>query len=120
MSEQEAGPKVVIDCLGGNCPVQAEGTINGNAFYFRARGQSWSLGIGGADPCGDPEWEHREWFGRWPDAGWMTVGRAKGFLRAAAARYAAGLPAGRLEDDPVRMAEARARHAALYGGKVGG
>jgi hypothetical protein len=29
----------------GNCPVQAEGTINGLRFEFRARGQHWSLEI---------------------------------------------------------------------------
>ena len=44
-----------IDMLGGNCPVQAEGTIDGRPFYFRARGQSWSMGIGG-DVVGDPDW----------------------------------------------------------------
>lgn len=30
---------------GGYCPVQAEGTVNGNPFYFRARHGDWSLHI---------------------------------------------------------------------------
>lgn len=37
----------------GNCPVQAEGFINGLPFYFRSRGGTWSLSIAksvGKDP----------------------------------------------------------------------
>ena len=30
---------------GGNCPVQAEGFIDGLPFYFRSRGSGWSLSI---------------------------------------------------------------------------
>lgn len=108
-------PEIVIDFLGGNCPVQGEGTINGKPFYFRARGESWSLGIGGADPCGDAEWEHRAWFGQWPDAGWMTTEEAEGFLRAAASRYAAGNSPGKLEDDPEAMARMRSHHKEMFG-----
>jgi hypothetical protein len=44
--EYEQGP-------GGQCPVQAEGKINGLPFYFRSRGVSWSLSIA-ATPDGDP------------------------------------------------------------------
>jgi hypothetical protein len=44
--EYEQGP-----C--GQCPVQAEGKINGLPFYFRSRGMSWSLSIA-ATPDGDP------------------------------------------------------------------
>ena len=40
---------IIIDSFGGNCPVQAEGTIDGKPFYFRARGSSWSMSIGGDD-----------------------------------------------------------------------
>ena len=89
-------PDIVIEFFGGNCPVQGEGTINGKPFYFRARGDSWSLGIGG-DPVGNPEWEHREWYGTWPDAGWMESEQAEAFLMAAAARFAQGLPGAELE-----------------------
>lgn len=44
--EYEQGP-----C--GQCPVQAEGKINGLPFYFRSRGASWSLSIA-STPDGDP------------------------------------------------------------------
>lgn len=115
MPEAAPGREVVIDWLGGNCPVQAEGAINGKPFYFRARGESWSLSIEGADPCGEPEWEHAEWFGTWPDAGWMTPEQAERFVRQAAARYVNGEAGACLEDDAERAAETRKRHRRLFG-----
>lgn len=117
MADQEIAnpPSITVDWIGGNCPVRAEGTINGKPFYFRARGDHWSLGIGGADPCEDAEWEHYAWYGSWPDAGWMTAQEAEAFLRAAAARYAEGLPGGRLDDDQEKMQAAKARHRELFG-----
>lgn len=78
---------IKINYLGGNCPVQAEGTINGDAFYFRARGSHWSLGVGGGDPVGGPKWEHGESYGTWPDAGWMSEDEARGFIEKGAALY---------------------------------
>ncbi len=50
MTTQE--PEIVYTELGGACPVQAEGTIDGHPFYFRFRGDEWSLTI--APPNGDP------------------------------------------------------------------
>mgnify|MGYP001570443230 CR=1 FL=1 len=35
--------EIIYKSLGGNCPVQAEGTINGHGFYFRSRGEYWYL-----------------------------------------------------------------------------
>lgn len=105
---------VVIDWIGGNCPVQAEGTINHKPFYFRARGESWSLGIGGTDPCGNAEWEHAEWFGTWPEAGWMTVEQAEALLRFAATRYLAGERGARLEDDEVRLQAVREQRQKMF------
>lgn len=32
--------------LGGNCPVQGEGTIHGLPFYFRSRGRGWTFDVG--------------------------------------------------------------------------
>jgi hypothetical protein len=73
--------------IGGNCPVQAEGTIEGKPFYFRARGESWSLGIGG-EPVLEPEWEIEQEYGSTPfAAGWMTVDEAKAFIEYGVARY---------------------------------
>lgn len=37
-----------FEYLGGNCPVQAEGKFDDLDFYFRARGQYWSITI--SDP----------------------------------------------------------------------
>jgi hypothetical protein len=110
-------PTIHIDWIGGNCPVQAEGTINDKPFYFRARGEHWSLGIG-IDPIGDPEWEHAEWYGEWPDAGWMPVEEAEAFLRHAAACYAEGLPGAQLKDCPDRMTKLKTRLDTLYGRKA--
>ena len=76
-----------IEWLGGNCPVQAEGSVAGKAFYFRARGVRWTMGIGG-DPVGEPEWEMSEPYGGGPyDAGWMPDDEARGFIEKAAAAY---------------------------------
>jgi hypothetical protein len=79
---------IVIASLGGNCPVQAEGTINDQPFYFRARGDHWSLNIGGADLILNPTWHYAEDYGQWPDAGWMSKEEAEAFIHKAAARYA--------------------------------
>ena len=43
---------LVFTCLAA--PVQAEGTVSGRAFYFRARGEEWELTIAeqpGIDPA---------------------------------------------------------------------
>lgn len=114
-------PAIVIEWLGGNCPVQAEGTINGQPFYFRARGDSWSLEVGkpGASDYVSAEWEtvweHAEWFGQWPDAGWMAPEQAEGFLRQAAARYAEGASGSKLEDVPERLSASVARFQEMFG-----
>lgn len=81
-------PEIVIDWIGGNCPVQAEGTVNGKPFYFRARGAHWSMSIGGEDVVGDPEWSHEEDYGDSAfAAGWMPESEARGFIAKAASLY---------------------------------
>lgn len=82
-----AGPMVQIDQIGGNCPVQAEGTIDGEPFYFRARGNRWSIGIGG-DTVSAPSWFYQEPYGKEPFlAGWMSPGQARAFIAEAALKY---------------------------------
>jgi hypothetical protein len=82
-----------IRWIGGNCPVQAEGTIDGKEFYFRARGDSWSMDIGGDDPVAGGEWSYEEDYGKGPyDAGWMTIEEARGFIAKAVAIYRAAAP----------------------------
>lgn len=82
-------PTVEITQIGGNCPVQAEGTINGHLFYFRARHAHWSIGVGGDDPCGEPEWYYTEPYGTTHEAGWMEEDEARAFITKAAALFAA-------------------------------
>ena len=83
----------VIDTIGGNCPVQAEGRIGGRTqFYFRARGERWSMSIGGRDVIGKPKWYYSEPFGKWPDAGWMEIEQAEALIDKAIKLYWAGHP----------------------------
>lgn len=74
--------------LGGSCPVQAEGTIDGKPFYFRARGSRWSMSIGGSDVVGNPEWYYEQPYGNNPfAAGWMTEVEATKFINDSAKLY---------------------------------
>jgi hypothetical protein len=78
-----------IDYIGGNCPVQAEGRINGHKFYFRARGEHWSIGVGG-DPIMNPAWSYEEPYGDEPfAAGWMTEDEARTFIDKAVGLFRA-------------------------------
>lgn len=78
-------PKINIDWIAGNCPVQAEGKINGKPFYFRARGNRWSISIGSWTA---PEWEHSEPYGDYPyAAGWMDIDVAAELIEDAAGLY---------------------------------
>lgn len=87
--------EIVIDWIGGNCPVQAEGMIAGKKFYFRARGNTWSMSIGG-DVISDPEWQMREQYGDDPfAAGWMVEETARAFIYEAAERYLKEMADGR-------------------------
>lgn len=87
---------IKIDMLGGNCPVQGEGTINGVPFYFRARGEHWSMSIG-EDPVGISVYEYKKgWYKSepWGDeeyaAGWMPVKTAKSIIEKCAEEFAKG------------------------------
>lgn len=76
--------KVIIDWIGGNCPVQAEGKISDEPFYFRARGEHWRVDIG-KDPV---IWSYeQEYPGGDFAAGWMTEAEARQFIDEAAERY---------------------------------
>ena len=85
-------PGVTITMLGGNCPVQAEGTIYNVPFYFRARGKHWSLGIG-ADPVVAPDWfMRRQYSDEEYAAGWIEEHEALEFIALAVAAFRAGAP----------------------------
>lgn len=77
-------PSIKIETLGGNCPVQGEGQIDAKPFYFRARGNRWTLSIGG-DPVGNPDWFYEEPYGDTPfAAGWMSLEEAREFIHKGA------------------------------------
>ncbi len=99
--EEREALHITIDMFGGNCPVQAEGFIKGAPFYFRSRGESWSFGVGD-DPVGNPNWEHMEFYGVWPDAGWITEEQAMDFIIKAATMWTEGKEPGKLTDDTER------------------
>lgn len=80
-------PEIVIDTIGGNCPVQAEGSINGENFYFRSRGEYWSIDVGGNDPCVKAEFTYGERYGKWPEAGWITEDEARAFITKGAVLF---------------------------------
>lgn len=85
--------RIEIDWLGGNCPVQAEGRIDGEPFYFRARGSRWSLSVGGPDTITEPDWFYAENYGDGPfDAGWMPDEEAAAFIARAVDLRADGHP----------------------------
>ena len=75
-----------VSMMGGQCPFQAEGTIDGEPFYFRARGAHWRMGIGG-DPVSSPAWSVEGEYGTSFEAGWMTAVEAASFMRDAVSQW---------------------------------
>ena len=85
-----------VEYLGGNCPVQAEGTVNGVPFYFRARGQHWSFAIGPDPVAVSLGWEEgfyrsEEWGDSLFAAGWMEQNIAMKIIEKCAAEYDSSL-----------------------------
>jgi hypothetical protein len=79
-----------FEYLGGYCPVQAEGTINGCPFYFRARGNHWSFYVSdeGKKPLSEPTFERREKWGNKPfAAGYMPEKEAKRIIQKCAEEF---------------------------------
>ena len=60
--------------VGGACPVQGDGMVDGLPWYFRARGVSWSFSVA-ATPEGDPV---DALFDNAPEGSWSTSGSAEG------------------------------------------
>jgi hypothetical protein len=81
---------LAIEYLSGLCPVQAEGTMDGFPFYFRARHTGWSLTV--AAPGQEPVdvWINAHIDGGeigvhhvaelFDDAGYMDLGVARDFI----------------------------------------
>ena len=77
--------RLEIDEIGGNCPVQAEGSIEGFGFYFRARGSYWTIDILDGSPDG---WHYGEPYpGGQFAAGWMEESEARSFITMAAKKF---------------------------------
>lgn len=86
---QETG--ATLKMIGGNCPVQAKGFVDGHAFYFRARGDSWQFHVA---PTSDLIFDADVFYicrdyGEFPDAGWMPRHEALGFIVQAIGEFRA-------------------------------
>jgi hypothetical protein len=83
--------------IGGNCPVQGFGRIDdhpGLAWYFRARGDGWSLDVGPPDGTdyvdkADAVFSLAGRWNPWPSAGWMLIEEAETLIRAGLAAFRA-------------------------------
>lgn len=53
LAEGETPDWCEIEFLEGDCPVQGWGTCDGFPWYFRARGEHWTMAVA-TDPAGDP------------------------------------------------------------------
>ena len=74
-------PTVTIEWIDGWCPVQAEGQFNTIPFYFRARGEKWSIEVGKYEP----RWYYSEPYGIEKfDASWMSHDDAIKFIHKSA------------------------------------
>ena len=85
---------VVLDWIGGNCPVQAEGRLGAHPLYFRARGASWSLEIGPKElwQTGRAWTIERDYEGGPFDAGYMPENEALAFIVKGIRAFLAGAP----------------------------
>ncbi|MBF5091959.1 hypothetical protein F1640_18565 [Novosphingobium sp. NBM11] len=81
-----------LDTIGGNCPVQAEGDVDGHRFYFRARGAAWQFHVARTDDeiFSNPVFYREEGYGEYPQAGWMPEHEAIGFIVDSIAQFRAG------------------------------
>lgn len=78
-----AATGATMRCIGGNCPVQGEGTVDGSAFYFRARGDGWQFHVAPTedDIFDAPTFYIERDYGDGPfDAGWMPLHEAYAFI----------------------------------------
>ena len=88
-SSTARAPEVVIETNGGACPTQAEGTINGIPFYFRARSGVWDFTIG-SDPVGQQIHGGADYDVSGDDDtyGWMKPAEVEAIIREHAAMFA--------------------------------
>lgn len=80
--------------ISGACPVQGLGEVDGVPWYFRSRGEHWSLEIGvgeGSDGelAGTAIFERSGTHGRFPDAGWMGAKHAWSLIKRSIGEFRA-------------------------------
>jgi hypothetical protein len=81
---------LIITSIGGYCPCQADGTMDGFPFYFRARWDGWTLSVAapGEDPVRVFVDNYHDGLGTgayfigeyYQDAGSMEVDTARSFI----------------------------------------
>lgn len=87
-----------LDAIGGKCPVQAEGTLAGAFWYFRARGSAWSItvhvdrGLSYYYSGETPLYHYEEAYGKKFEAGYMPIAEAEAFILRELTKYRDSLP----------------------------
>ncbi|UOF81809.1 hypothetical protein [Caudoviricetes sp.] len=77
-----------MDITCGACPVQIEGEVDGMPYYFRARGNRWTMGLG-REPVLLPAWSYEGSYGVQEfAAGWMGHAHAIWLVRRCIRKYA--------------------------------
>lgn len=77
---------LIVTSIGGMCPTQAYGTMNGSPFYFRARHGVWTLDVTppGVDPVAPRQGEALlSMDGDDPTHGWMDESDVMSILQQA-------------------------------------
>lgn len=88
------GKGIYVYWLSGLCPVQAQGWVDGMPFYFRARGDQWTMAIHETVTMNidlavgdDGNWTYGETYGIVPDAGYMPFIEALCFIETSVERF---------------------------------
>jgi hypothetical protein len=77
----------------GACPLQGEGEVDGHAWYFKARRQSWTFEVRDHRVAAGKDWQTGGNYGEGPyDAGWMKHSHAWVLIRESIARFRRGKP----------------------------
>lgn len=74
---------IEISTMGGNCPVQIEGRVDGLAFYFRARGEEYQFHVAKTQAAifeDEIHYVEKPWGDGPYAAGWMDLHIALGLL----------------------------------------
>lgn len=92
--------------VGGACPVQGYGNVDGLPVYFRARGEGWAFRVAASadgNPVlvdmGERGYIASGYYGDWPDAGWMQRPHSRAIVVACVAAFRAARAAGRAPSD---------------------